>query len=253
MTPALGVLLSGLLLAAAGDGGEAAAPSPWRHNPRGRTAAGIELQNDGDLAAAGEAFGTALELAPADPVVRFNAGTASLLGGGDQAVELLRTAAQLAPPELQPAAYYNLGNAQLAAESLPEAIESYKQSLRLEPGNVDVKHNLELAQRLLEQQQQQQEEKQDQSQQDQQDQRDEQQNQQQQQQQQQQEQEQPPDEQQQRDRQEQDSPLPDFEDQPDMTAEQAAAILEAVENLEREQRRKQAMEQLKRAKGDRDW
>jgi hypothetical protein len=38
-----------------------------------------------------------------------------------------------------------------------------------------------------------------------------------------------------------------------MTAEQAAAILEAVENLEREERRKQALEQLKRAKGDRDW
>ena len=30
-------------------------------------------------------------------------------------------------------------------------------------------------------------------------------------------------------------------------------ILEAVENLEREQRRKQALEQLKRARGDRDW
>ena len=32
-------------------------------------------------------------------------------------------------------------------------------------------------------------------------------------------------------------PLPQFEDQKDMTAEQAAAILQAVENLERQQRR----------------
>ena len=38
-----------------------------------------------------------------------------------------------------------------------------------------------------------------------------------------------------------------------MTAEQAAAILEAVENLELEHRRKQAAEQLKLAKGDCDW
>ena len=53
---------------------------------------------------------------------------------------------------------------------------------------------------------------------------------------------------------EQESPLPNFEDQPDMTAEQASAILEAVENLEREQRKQQAAERLKSRKtGERDW
>ncbi len=49
-------------------------------------------------------------------------------------------------------------------------------------------------------------------------------------------------------------PLPQFEDQPDMTAEEAAAILEAVENLEREARRQEALEAAsKQAKGKKDW
>ena len=48
--------------------------------------------------------------------------------------------------------------------------------------------------------------------------------------------------------------MPQFEDQKDMTAEQAAAILQAVENLERQQRREQARA-LARAKTsvEKDW
>lgn len=37
------------------------------------------------------------------------------------------------------------------------------------------------------------------------------------------------------------NPLPQFRDLPDMTAEEAAAILEAIENMEREQRRREAL------------
>lgn len=270
MSRALAMLLSGLLLSAgAGVSGQGAsapgaseqetdgtATSPWRHNPRGRTETGIELQGAGELEAAGEAFAEALDLAPADPLVRYNAGTASLLGGGGDAVELLQSAAQLASPELQPIAYYNLGNAQLAARSLPEAIESYKQSLRLDPTDLDVKHNLELAQRLLEEQQQQEEDQRQEQDPNRQEGESQGQPQSQEQQQDESQQEQQPDgseQEQQPQPRDRERPLPDFEDQPDMTAEQAAAILEAVENLEREERRKQALEQLKRAKGDRDW
>ena len=247
MTRALGILLSGFMLAA-GAQDDAEEPSRWRYNARGRTEAAIEHQSDGDLEAADRAFGTALGLEPGDPLVQFNAGTASLLSAGDQAVDLLQSAALAAPPDLKPLAYYNLGNAHFAAEDMPQAVESFKESLRLEPGNLDVKHNLELAQRRLEQQQQQQDQQPEDEQQEQQDQK-------QQQQQEEERQQQPsPEEQQQQGQPERsDSPLPEFEDQPDMTAEQAAAILEAVENLEREQRRQQAIEQMKRAKGDRDW
>jgi tetratricopeptide (TPR) repeat protein len=254
-------LLAALLLAApllaASASDDAAAPSRWRHNARARTEVAIERQEQGELEPAGEAFDEALGLAPGDPLARFNAGTASLLRADERAVPLLEAAAEAATGALEPLAYYNLGNAHLAGQSFAAAIEAYKESLRLEPANRDAKHNLELAQRRLEQQQR--EQQQDEQQEDEEGQEQEQQPAEGEQQdpgeQPQEQQEQPGDpgdEQQERQRRP-DSPLPDFEDQPDMTAEQAAAILEAVENLEREQRRKQAMEQLKRVKGDRDW
>jgi tetratricopeptide (TPR) repeat protein len=225
-------------------------PSPWVHNARARTESGIKAQQEGEAAVAGEALGTALGLAPADPLVQFNAGTASLMGAGAEAVPLLQAAAESASPALQPTAYYNLGNAFLAGQDAEGAIGSYKQSLRLDPTNLDAKHNLELAQKLLEQQQQQQEQEQEQD--EEQEQNEQEQQQQEQEQDQQGEQEEQPQNQQPQE-QPSDSPLPDFEEQPDMTAEQAAAILEAVENLEREQRRKQALEQMKKAKKERDW
>jgi len=44
---------------------------------------------------------------------------------------------------------YHLGNSQLLGQKLEESIESYKKSLRLVPENMDAKHNLSLAQYLL--------------------------------------------------------------------------------------------------------
>jgi len=245
MSRGLALLLSSMVLAAGADS-EPQAPSPWRYNTRSRTGSGIALQQEGEIDAAGRAFGTALGLAPGDPLMQFNAGTAGLAAAGPQAIELLQAAAQGAADELRPSAYYNLGNAQLIGEDFPAAIDSYQASLRLAPDNPDAKHNLELAMRKLQEEQQQQQNDSDEQEQEQREERQQEQEEQKQQQQQQQE-----DQEQQQDPSK--SPLPNFEEQPDMTAEQAAAILEAVENLEREQRRKQALEQLKRAKGDRDW
>jgi hypothetical protein len=48
--------------------------------------------------------------------------------------------------------------------------------------------------------------------------------------------------------------LPQFRDQEDMTAEQAAAILQAVDNLERERRREEAKERaLAKSSVEKDW
>ena len=44
---------------------------------------------------------------------------------------------------------YNLGNSQLLSQKLEESIASYKKSLRLVPENMNAKHNLSLAQYLL--------------------------------------------------------------------------------------------------------
>jgi Ca-activated chloride channel homolog len=73
--------------------------------------------------------------------------------------------------------YYNLGNsllkagidsAQLAQKVLPQSIEAYKQSLRLNPNDTNAKYNLAYAQKLLDksqkQQQQQNKDKKDQNQ-----------------------------------------------------------------------------------------
>lgn len=241
-----------------------AAVERWLHNPRERTARAHEALTDERVDDAAELFDAAGRIAPDDPLVRFNAGTGALLAGRDDAAGELQAATTLAPPKLAPRALYNLGNAQLSQGEAAAAVEAFKSSLRLDPGQLDAKHNLELALRALEQQSGRGEEQEtpdadDQGEQESSDSPGG---------------ETPPDDSepsedgadtppeqrpQEGDREQpgddpRDRPLPDFEQQEDMTAEQAAAILEAVENLEREQRRQEASERLKaRRKGDRDW
>jgi tetratricopeptide (TPR) repeat protein len=54
------------------------------------------------------------------------------------------------------ASFYNMGNSLLMANKVRESIEAYKNSLRLNPGNLEAKYNLAYAQDLLKQQEQQQ-------------------------------------------------------------------------------------------------
>ncbi len=243
------------------------------YNPRERTAEAIEATSAAGRGAPVAALApaeTALRLAPDDPLVQYDAGTAYLaaarFGDRRRAVEVLERAARTAGPELAAAAHYNLGNARLAARDPAAAAESFKQALRLEPGNADAKFNLELALRESRRQ--------------------------------------PPrlpvpgkgagplggnrpsdepgegegrGEQQrsgagegEREDEPQDdgqgqggrgdarrsgrSPLPNFRDQPGMSAAEAADLLRAVENLERQQRRALAAKQVRqRAAEDRDW
>ena len=235
-------------------------------NARERTAAGRSALEAGKGSQSIPAFDTALRLAPANPIARFNAGTARLDGDAASALPLLEQAAKSAPPELAPSAWYNLGNGRLATGDAQGAIGAYVEALRRQPEHANAKVNLELALRELERQRQQQQKKEQQ---------------QQKQQQPQQRQKQPsnggsgdknpsdqsprPSESEaQQQPQQQPQPngpppssmgsssnpspqgqrsLPQFHDLPDMTAEQAAAILRAVENLERQQRRERAEKQ----------
>ena len=50
-------------------------------------------------------------------------------------------------------AFYNLGNAQFRQQKYKEALESYKQSLRLNPGDMEAKYNYAYTKRLLDQNQ----------------------------------------------------------------------------------------------------
>ncbi len=49
--------------------------------------------------------------------------------------------------------YYNLGNTLLKAQKFPESIEAYKNALRLDPGDMDAKYNMEYAKKMLKDQQ----------------------------------------------------------------------------------------------------
>lgn len=274
-TPSAAQPTGGPPAAAVTDGASAGSPGApaleaYRFNPRERTARALAAWEKGRPEEAVAPLDSALRLRPGDPLVEFNAGTAHLGAQQPDAAHLLEQAAKHAPPELAADALYNLGNARLSAKNAQGAIDAYKGALRAQPDLGNAKRNLELAVRLLEEQQQQQKQQQQQQQQQdgendpsQQDQ-----------------QKQPgdkgqgepaerkpngPQDQQQQDPSQQgeprqgegqprESPLPQFQEQQDMTAEQAAAILQAVENLERQQRRDQARA-VARAKTsvEKDW
>ncbi|HKH49097.1 MAG TPA: tetratricopeptide repeat protein [Thermoanaerobaculia bacterium] len=245
----------------------------WLWNPRERTGQAIAAWNAKDPESASDAAGTALRLAPDDPRVQYNAGTAELGARRlRQSIRLLEKAARDAPPDLAPAAHYNLGNARLAASDAAGAVEAYKKALRLTPSDANAKHNLEIALREREKEQNRMKSPQKGSRGDRPDQdnpsdskgsgdpgdqqdqrksdandpgRDQQKG--------------PPGPPQQggpRPQQpgEGQQPLPQFRDQHDMTAQEAAALLQAVENLERQQRRKQAADRAQqRGAQEKDW
>jgi tetratricopeptide (TPR) repeat protein len=123
-----------------------AAVQRWLYNPRERTEKAITAYEARDPKRAQRFADTALRLAPADPRVELNAGTAALAAGKERrAVELLEKAVKGVPPELAPAASYNLGNAHLARRDFAAAVEAYEQALRAAPGHQAAKHNLEIA------------------------------------------------------------------------------------------------------------
>ena len=235
------------------------------YNPRERTGRVIEAYGKGEPREALEKAETALRIAPEDPAVQYNAGTAHLANGHERkAIALLEKAAREVPAELSPTAHYNLGNARLAAGDAPGAVQAYKQTLRAQPGNLAAKHNLELALREEQKQKQgakgkregdrgQRRNNQDPSNQQGQGRPDENP-------QQSQDQRQPPSPQQQGDQPrpgqggQRDERLPQFQDQPEMSAREAASMLTAVENLERQQRRDQAAKRARqRAAKGKDW
>ena len=113
---------------------------------------------EGRYAEAVEAYRAALARGRASPELHYNLGTALLqLGRYAEAEQHLREALRAADPELRHRAYYNLGNRYLLearngkpgeearTHLLDEAVDAYKEALRLQPGDQDAKWNLELA------------------------------------------------------------------------------------------------------------
>lgn len=225
-----------------------------RYNPRAQTGAALgELATaPEDPAAAARAaadLDSAARLAPEDPLVQFNAGTGRLLAGrAAEAEAAFNRAQELAGDGAQellgPALPFNLGNSRFAQGNYPGAIEAYREALRLDPNLGDAKFNLELALRALAP---------------------------------------PPPQPGQGDEppppegaqepppqgggQEpppspepgetppEKAPRPEFHEQPELDAQQAQQLLQAVDELEKKERRRQAEERHKRAPRDteKDW
>lgn len=149
-------------------------------------------------------------------------------------------------------AYHNLGNSLLKVQKLPESIEAYKNSLKINPKDFDTKYNLEYAKALLKQQQQQQQ-KQDKNQQKQ-DKKDQKQDQQQQDQQNQdkQKRDQQKEEQQKQEQQKQDLQKAQQQKQ-QISKEDAERMLEALKNEEKDVQKKLKKKAPARISIEKDW
>ena len=87
----------------------------------------------------------------------FNLGDALYKQGrfGEAAEQYASSASKTNDPDLRSKAYYNMGNALLKSQKIPESIGAYEQALKINPKDFDTKYNLEFAKALLQQQQQQ--------------------------------------------------------------------------------------------------
>ena len=110
----------------------------------------------GTYDAAIEAYQSAAEDRPEDAISRYNLGAALYQKEEfEKAANEFRRSLDAADPIYRSQGYYNLGNAQVQLNDIEGAIRSYKSALRLNPRDLDAKHNLELALEKLKQNSQQ--------------------------------------------------------------------------------------------------
>jgi Ca-activated chloride channel family protein len=142
--------------------------------PRRATEAGRGEYTRGNHPQALSAFERAAAARPRDPVARFNVGDGLYKNGKyDEAASLFRALGQDAGSPLAPAARHNLGNSLFQKQDYRGAIQAYRDALRLVPGSEDTRRNLELALRALKEQEEQQKRQEQQQQQQQQNEKDE--------------------------------------------------------------------------------
>lgn len=111
---------------------------------------GYEAYSYQDYEAAIIAYQEAALNKPNNPFVHYNLGTAYYKHGKfKQAAYAFQTTLLKTNTHNKADIYYNLGNAQFQMHDLSAAVESYKSSLKLNPRDVDAKHNLNLALELL--------------------------------------------------------------------------------------------------------
>ncbi|HVO11766.1 MAG TPA: VWA domain-containing protein [Vicinamibacteria bacterium] len=156
-----------LLLPALARGQElpspAASPSPAAGSlldelllrPRRATAEGRADYDRGNHPRALSAFERAAASRPRDLAVRFNVADGLYKNGRyDEAAALFRALGQAADSPVAAAARYNLGNSLFQKQDYRGAADAYRQALELRPSDEDTRRNLELALRALQERQQ---------------------------------------------------------------------------------------------------
>jgi Ca-activated chloride channel homolog len=188
----------------------------------------------GDYETAVKHYMEALQTEPNNARIYFNLGNAlSKLGKGEEARAAWDQSNTLTPSAIdQSKATYNKGNVAAEQQKWEQALQEYRNALKMNPNDADAKHNYEMAvKKKQEQDQQQQQQQQNQDQKQDQNQQQDQQNQQQQDQQQ--DQQQQDQQQNQNQNQQNQQQKPKF-DPGSMTKEQARDILNALENQEKD-------------------
>ncbi|MBI2945395.1 MAG: tetratricopeptide repeat protein [Candidatus Wallbacteria bacterium] len=163
-----------LALAILGLAGPAAAPAadalPGGKSAGAIVAEGNQLYAQGDFEGALKKYLEAQTLAPNAPELHFNIGDVHFgKGKYDEAASEFRRVLQKGDRKLLQPLAYNLATAAMKQGKFDQAVELYKTAIKLDPKDLEARHNLGV---LLEMMRQQQEKKQDQQQQDQQDQKD---------------------------------------------------------------------------------
>ncbi len=107
---------------------------------------GNEAFVQGDFDEALESYHKAEVDAPDEPEPYYNVGNSLIRQQkNEDAVRHLQQALKTSDPDLVVDAAFNLGNAHFELGDFDAAAEAYIESLRLDPGAPDAKHNLELA------------------------------------------------------------------------------------------------------------
>jgi Ca-activated chloride channel homolog len=118
---------------------------------------GNRMYREGRYEEAAQAYQRALDRGRSEPELHYNMGTALLaLGRHAEADQHFEEALRSVDPEVRIRSFYNAGNRFLVegrgegdlrrqADLLDAAIEAYRRALRIEPGDLDAKWNLELA------------------------------------------------------------------------------------------------------------
>lgn len=119
---------------------------------------GIEAYDNQNFEESVEQFTEAIVVRPDSPELKFNRGTAlSSLNKTDEALKELKAAAgSFEKKEQAAASHFNAGNTLFFPNNLEAAIEEYKRAVMLDQSSEDIRHNLELAVRRLNEQQKQQ-------------------------------------------------------------------------------------------------